>query len=212
MQILKADDKRVIFIKKQDKILADFINKKGDIEYYLNNEPIKFIIFSIIGQLISTKVANKIMGRSVELCHNDFSVENLIQIDVMNIKNLGLTMKKATYINSFIEYIAKQPNFFNELKTIDDKTAIKTLTKLHGIGNWTAKMYLMFVLDREDVFPFEDLALIKGMEALYGIELRKKKDTDKFGLKWQPYRSIASRYIYEYADEVFKNKPNPDIK
>ena len=105
-----------------------------------------------------------------------------------------------------MQMLANDKHFFDKISKMDDDKAMKELMKLHGIGKWTAKMILMFCFDRQDIVPVEDLAFVKGYNSLY-----KCKKTPSQILqdckKWSPYSSVASRYVYEYGDELFGNIP-----
>ena len=151
------------------------------------------------------KVADKIFDRFCILCDNDFNVNNLLKISIEDMTKIGIWNNKAMYINEFVNFLVKNQNFFDELKGFDDDKAFKMLTSIKGIGAWTAKMYLIFVLDRKDIFPFEDLALVNGIESFFRLKFNDKKILEKLGDKWKPYRSIATRYLYEYTSEVYNN-------
>ena len=81
---------------------------------------------------------------------------------------------------------------------MSDEEVIDELTDIHGVGDWTAKMYMIFVLAREDVFPVEDLGIRKALENLYGLESRS--EMREKAEEWKPYRSLASRYLWKSVD------------
>ena len=83
---------------------------------------------------------------------------------------------------------------------MDDKQAIKELTKISGVGNWTAKMFLIFVLNRSDILPYEDVAFLQGYGWLYKTNDFSKASVEKKCKKWKPYSSIAARYMYKALD------------
>ena len=203
---INTNDKRVQHLMRKDKILAKYIEKKNEIDYFLSNDFIQFFVYTIIGQLISTKVANKIYANFIKLCKNDLSVDNILKFSPDDLRALGMTYKKANYILSFMQMLANDKHFFDKISKMDDNKAMKELMKLHGIGKWTAKMILMFCFDRQDIVPVEDLAFIKGYNHLYQCN-KKPSQIIKDCKKWSPYSSVASRYIYEYGDELFGNIP-----
>ena len=93
------------------------------------------------------------------------------------------------------------------MSSLPDKEIIKTLTQIRGIGNWTAKMYLMFVLDRQDVLPVEDGAFLQVYRWMYKTEDCSEKAVNKKCHKSKPYATIASRFCYEALDaEMTKEK------
>ena len=85
-------------------------------------------------------------------------------------------------------------------KEIKGKEVISHLTNIKGIGNWTAKMYLIFVLDRSDVLPYEDVAFQQSYKWLYNTSSTEKADIIKRCKKWSPYATVASRYLYRALD------------
>ena len=87
-----------------------------------------------------------------------------------------------------------------------DEAALKELVSLHGIGIWTAKMYLIFVLDRQDILPFEDVAFLQSYKWLYKAEDVSKASIEKKCKKWKPYSSIAARFLYRALDMGFTKK------
>lgn len=103
---------------------------------------------------------------------------------------------------------------FKELEHLSDNEVISKLTSIRGIGTWTAKMFLIFVLDRQDVLPYEDQAFIQSYRWLYKREDCSKASVQKHCKKWHPYSSIAARYMYKALDlgltktefHLYKNK------
>lgn len=89
---------------------------------------------------------------------------------------------------------------------MSDEQIIKRLTSIHGIGNWTAKMYLIFVLNRPDILPFEDGAVLQVYGWMYKTDNCTKTSITKRCKKWKPYSSLASRYLYRALDYGFTKK------
>ena len=83
------------------------------------------------------------------------------------IRNIGTSAAKVSYIRALTNAIVSDAINLTELPRLDDREIIKTLTSVKGIGNWTAKMYLIFVLNRQDVLPTEDVAFLQAYEWLY---------------------------------------------
>lgn len=92
---------------------------------------------------------------------------------------------------------------FSKLPDMTDKAALKELVSLRGIGTWTAKMYLIFVLDRQDILPFEDVAFLQSYKWLYKTEDVSTATIEKKCKKWKPYSSIAARFLYRALDIGF---------
>jgi DNA-3-methyladenine glycosylase II len=91
-----------------------------------------------------------------------------------------------------------QPEKFNEMS---DEEVISELVKVRGIGKWTAEMFLIFSLKRLNVFSNGDLGLRKAVQKLYGLkELPKEKEMDQYTEKWEPYKTVASLYLWKWVD------------
>lgn len=114
----------------------------------------------------------------------------------MQLRSIGLSNSKATYIHNFTEANID----FNELKKLPDDEIRKELTKIRGIGNWTAKMFLIFDLDKQDVLPFEDGAFLQSYAWLYKTQDLSPTAVKAKCKKWSPYSSIAARYMYRALD------------
>ena len=92
------------------------------------------------------------------------------------------------------------------MDTLSDEEVICSLTKLHGIGNWTAKMFLIFVLNRPDILPVEDGAFLQTYRWVYKTDDCSEKAVSKKCQKWKPYSSIASRFFYQALDAGLTKK------
>lgn len=92
---------------------------------------------------------------------------------------------------------------FSEFKEMTDDEIIKRLTSLKGIGPWTAKMYLIFILDRQDVLPYEDGAFLQAYRWLYKTDDVSVDSVEKRCKKWKPYSSVAARFMYRALDYGF---------
>ena len=92
------------------------------------------------------------------------------------------------------------PTFFDKLSTLPDEKILEQLTALRGIGMWTAKMYLIFVLDRPDVLPYEDGAFLQVYRWLYQTDDNAPKGIQQQCQGWHPYSSLAARYMYRALD------------
>lgn len=191
----------VQYLCKKDKRLAKVISMVGSISYTPHNENIyAFLIHEIIEQMLSVKAGQKIYERLKILCNGDITPERVNALSDDEIRLTGTSKAKIQYIRGLTEAIINGDLVFNDLNNLSDKEIIERLTKLHGIGNWTAKMFLIFVLDRPDVLPFEDGALLQSYRWIYKPKNLSAASIQKKCKKWSPYSSIASRYLYRALD------------
>ncbi len=195
-----TSDKSVQHLIKRDKRLAMVIGRIGDIEANIDDDPYAFLVGEIIGQMLSNKVADVIYGRLEGLCGGSISVESMSGISVADLRGIGLSNAKSNYVLTITDAVRSGSIRFEELETLSDDEVMKKLMSYKGIGSWTAKMYLLFVLKREDIVPYEDGAFLQSFKWLYGTKDVKKDDVLKKAKKWHPYSSIAARYLYRALD------------
>lgn len=189
-----------------DKKLASAINVIGNLEYSLYDDSFAFLVDTIIGQMLSNQVANVLSERMLNLCNGRVFPEAIKKLDILKIKSIGISQKKADYIYQLADKLLADTSFFNRLTHASDEKAIIELTSLHGIGNWSAKMYLIFVLNRQDILPFEDGAFLQAYRWLYQTELLSSKEVIQKCQIWKPYSSIAARYLYRVLDDGYVKK------
>ena len=142
----------------------------------------------------------KIYSCFEELCNGNIVPQVVNKLTINQIRNTGTSSNKATYIKALMDSVLVGNINFYELSTMSDSEVINKLTSIKGIGKWTAKMYLIFVLDRQDILPTEDAAFLQSYCWLYKTEKPTKKDIIHKCAKWSPYSSIASRYLYRALD------------
>ena len=122
------------------------------------------------------------------------------------IRGTGASSSKVKCIRNVTEAVLCGDLDFDKLDTLPDEEVICVLTKLHGIGNWTAKMFLIFVLDRPDILPVEDGAFLQTYRWVYKTDDFSEKAVREKCRKWKPYSSIASRFFYRALDDGLTKK------
>lgn len=193
-------DKSIQHLIKHDKRLAKVITTVGEIECRTHDDPYAFIVMEIVGQMLSNKVAAVISTRLRELCTGTIVPEVIGTLTLEDLRSIGLSMAKCEYIKAFTDAVLNESIDFNEFANLPDGEVIRRLTAIRGIGKWTAKMYLIFVLQREDVLPIEDGAFMQGYKWLYKTQDVLPQTVSKKCRKWKPYSSIAARYLYRAVD------------
>ena len=189
------------YLCKKDKRLAKVISMVGTITYVPHDEDTyAFLIHEIIEQMLSVKAGRKIYGRLEELCDGEITPERISALSDDEIRGTGTSNAKVEYIRNVTNAILDGSLDFNKLTGLPDSAVIKELTKLRGIGNWTAKMYLMFVLDRPNIIPVEDGAFLQVYKWVYKTDDCSEKAVYKKCKKWSPYATIASRFFYRALD------------
>lgn len=191
-------EKEIEYLKKKDKKLGAAIDSIGMIKRAVNPDPFHSIITSVVGQQISNKAADTVNTRLFELV-DTINPENIGQANIEDIQKCGMSFRKATYIKGIAEAALTNTVDFNNLHKLTDEQIIEKLTSLYGVGNWTAEMLLIFSLGRMDVLSFKDLAIVRGMMRLYGLEKITKVDFEKYRKRYSPYGSVASLYLWELS-------------
>jgi 3-methyladenine DNA glycosylase/8-oxoguanine DNA glycosylase len=195
MPIFEYGQKEVNYLKSKDKKLGAAIEKIGMIERKVTPDPFEALISSVVGQQISSKAAVTVWNRLVELL-GGITPERISEADVSRIQGCGMSQRKAGYIKGIAEAAISGEVDFNKLYTLTDEEIIKKLSSLHGVGEWTAEMLLIFSLNRPDVVSYKDLAIRRGMMNLYSLKELPKEKFDKYKKRYSPQGSVASLYLW----------------
>jgi DNA-3-methyladenine glycosylase II len=192
----------------KDPILNNLHKKYGPHEFEDRSEKLyEELIESIIGQQLSGKAADTIYKRFLALFKNNKfpHPDELLKTDVEKLRNAGMSYGKAGYIKNIAQAFKNESLDIKTLKKMSDEEVKKELTKIKGVGNWTAEMTLIFTLKREDVFSLGDAGLRRAIKNLYNIE----KDTDilKLSETWKPKRSYACWYLWRSLENAPMIKP-----
>ncbi len=189
------------FLSKKDKKLAKIINKYDG---YLvsRNDPFYSLCRSIIGQQISVKAADSIWLKFEKIIKKIKPV-NLIKLSNAKLASIGLSRQKILYLKITAKEFLNKTLDIKILQKMSDDEAIKSLVRIKGIGIWTAQMFLIFNLNRSNIFPFSDIGLIKAISKNYKKEYPLTKDElDYFKNKWHPYSTVATWYMWRSIDPV----------
>lgn len=198
--ILNDSSPAIQYLISHDKRLAKVISMVGEISYSPHEDGYSFLVHEIIEQMLSIKAGKKIFDRLNELCSYNITPSSINALSDEQIRSTGTSGAKVSYIRSLTNAITTGILRLEDLPNYDDKTVIKQLTAIKGIGNWTAKMYLIFVLDRPDVLPLEDVAFLQGFSWAYKTNDLSPQNIKKKCQKWKPYSSIAARFMYRALD------------
>ncbi len=191
------------FLSEKDSILAGVIDEIGQIRREVDEDHFKSLVKSIVSQQLSTKVAKIIYTRLETLCKNKIEYKVILDLEDEKLREIGLSYSKISYIKNLAMAVNENVVSFDKIEYLTDEEIIAMLTKVKGIGQWTAEMFLMFSLGREDVFSFGDGGLQNAVKNLYKIDGKiKKSELQDIGKNWAPYRSYASLYLWEYLKLV----------
>ncbi len=191
MQLSEAE----IELSKLDATMAALISQNGHQERASRQEFFPSLARSIIGQQISVKAATAILGRFEEATKMD-PLETA-RLTEEQARAIGLSGQKYKYIHDLAQHFVDDSMVFDHLDTLSDDDVITELTKVKGIGVWTAQMFLMFTLIRPDVFAPDDRGLQLAVQKLYDLpDVPKRAELELIAAKWAPYRTVASWHLW----------------
>jgi DNA-3-methyladenine glycosylase II len=188
---------------REDPVMARLIEKHDPYREPEWEVEFERLVVSVVSQSISTAAANAVQERVYALFNGPITPEAVLAANDTELAEAGLGKQKTEYINNAAEAFLEDDFSRESLADHTDEEVIEALSEIHGIGEWTARMYLLFVLERKDVLPLGDLAVRRGIEQLYndGSEL-SRAEMREIAECWKPYRSSATKYIWaEYESE-----------
>lgn len=198
--IITEGDERIKALKKKDKRLAQLISIAKSVYCPMYTDGYEFIVEQIVSQMLSNASAGKLIEKLKTIAGGRITADRLLLLSLDDIASIGISKAKAGYIISFTNAVASGDLDLSKLEGMSDENVMKELTSVKGIGNWTAKMYLLFVLQRQDILPYEDGAFLQAYKWLYETKNTKKDAVIKRCSKWSPYSSLASRFLYQALD------------
>ena len=195
---LSPDDEPVRYLCERDFRLRRLVGHTGEIEYYVSESGFANLAHSIIEQMLSVKVAATMERRLRELTGGELTPEALGRLSVEEIRGIGVSQRKADNLAWLAANVTEED--IASLADLGDEEVEEWLCSLPGIGEWTAHMFMLFSLERDDVLPKSDLTFRRSFEWLYGAPV------DDAGVEaavcdlWRPWRSYAARYLYHALD------------
>ena len=186
--------------KKVDPILYGVLEKIDHIKLLTkSNNYFADLCEAIINQQLSEKVGTVIFNRFKKLFpKGKITVQNLLRLKEEQIRKIGTSGNKVKFMKELAKKIHLKEVDLEKLDKLGNEEVFKKLTKLQGIGSWTAEMFLMFSLAREDIFSYGDLGLRRAMQKLYKLTKEPtKKKAEEISLRWSPYRTYACRILWK---------------
>ena len=152
----------------------------------------------IVSQQISRQAANSIMANLKSVVPK-ISAENLLSVAEPSLREAGLSARKVEYAKGLATAVSKGHLRIDKLEHSSDEEVIETITSLRGFGRWSAEIYLILSLNRKDVFPANDLALLSALGRLKKTDgTLKEKQARTMIEHWSPYRSIGALFLWHY--------------
>ncbi|MEX1096151.1 MAG: DNA-3-methyladenine glycosylase 2 family protein [Planctomycetales bacterium] len=185
-----------------DPVMGRVIADVGPFTLRPHRDRFGMLVRSIVSQQISTAAARAIRGRLEDLVASEnFSAENLGALSATRLRSAGLSAQKAAYLRDLCAHVRDGRLDLARIGRKPDETVIAELVEVHGIGRWTAQMFLIFALGRLDVFPHADLGVRSAIRNLYGLpELPDRPTSERIAGPWRPFASVASWYCWRSED------------
>jgi len=189
----------------KDKKLREIISLQDPYTLIKGKDIYLSLCKSIVSQQLSTRVAEVIYGRFLDLYKNRKpTAQQIIDTPLEKLRSVGLSNAKANYLQNVCRFFIEEKLTDAKLHKMSDEAIIEKLTQIKGVGKWTVEMILMFALGREDVFAMDDLIIQQRFALLYKLDMTDKKafkiKMQQQSIKWSPYRTYACRYLWGWKD------------
>ena len=188
-------------LSKRDPILKKIIKKYKKGFLSTRNNPFFSLCRTIVGQQISTKAADSIWSKFEIKCNKHITPNTILKLSSRTLKSAGLSRQKISYLKNIARSFRNKSFSVRKLKKMNDKEAINYITKLKGLGVWSAEMFLMFNLNRPDIFPVKDIGLLRSISKNYKTSYPpSEKILNKISKLHSGYRSVGTWYFWRDID------------
>ena len=188
-------------LSKKDSVLKKIITKYKKGFLTTRNNPFFSLCRTIVGQQISTKAADSIWAKFEKKCNRKIKPKTILKISSRSLKSAGLSRQKISYLKNIAKAFANKSFDVNEVKKMNDINAINYITKLKGLGVWSAEMFLMFNLNRPNIFPVKDIGLLRAISKNYKTNYPpSKKFLEKISKTHDGYRTMFTWYMWKSID------------
>jgi DNA-3-methyladenine glycosylase II len=193
--------KAINHLKKSDPVLAGIIEGIGPCRIEYGEPTFASLAEAIVYQQLNGKAAMTIFNRFADLAGRPLMPEGILKLTEAQMRSAGLSKQKLSYIRSLAELTARGEVEFHHFPDMPDEKVIEELTRVKGVGTWTAQMFLMFTLRRMDVLPTGDFGIQMAMRKHYRKrKMPKPAVMEKIARPWSPYRTIACWYLWKSID------------
>jgi DNA-3-methyladenine glycosylase II len=192
--------REIEYLQNVDQILGAAMKRLGKIDREVIPDLFTALIYAIVGQQISVKAAHTVWHR-MQLHFEEMIPQHIALATVEEIQQCGMSTRKAIYIKNIGEAVMYGSLKLMELYDLPDEEVIKRLSKMNGIGVWTAEMLLLNSMERPDIVSWGDIAIRRGMINLYNLTDITKEQFEKYKKHYSPYGSVASIYLWKLSFE-----------
>ena len=188
-------------LSKRDPVIKKIITKYNKGFLTSRNNPFFSLCRTIIGQQISIKAADSIWLKFEEKCKKKIKQKTVLKMPSRKLKSAGLSRQKVNYLKNIAKAFDDKSFDVKKLKKMNDEEAINYITKLKGLGVWSAEMFLMFNLNRPNIFPVKDIGLLRAISKNYKVSYPpSKKFLKKISKIHEGYRTVFTWYMWRSID------------
>ena len=189
-------------LSKKDKVMKNLINSYKDGALVTRNDAFFSLCKSIIGQQISVAAANSVFSKFEKSCKGKINARNVNKLSFKTLKKCGLSRQKVRGIKDLAKKIITKEFKPNLIKKMSDEEAIEYLSSLRQIGRWSAEMILLFTFNRSNIWPLQDIGLLRAISNNYKKKYFPPKTfLKKLHKKFTPYCSVATWYLWRSIDD-----------
>ncbi len=192
-------EREIEYLKSRDERMSRLIEKVGFPRYEVIPDLFAALAYNIMGQQISMKAVETVWRRMNDK-FGEITPEKLLSVPLEELQGVGMSMRKASYIRDAAEKIKSGELDAEALKSMSDEVVCERLSRLRGIGRWTAEMLMIFSMRRPDILSFDDLGIRRAITRLYGLEKLDREDFEKYRRLFSPYGTVASFYLWALND------------
>ena len=188
-------------LSKKDPVLRKIIKKYNKGFLTTRNNPFFSLCRTIVGQQISTKAADSIWFKFEKKCKRRINPSTILKISSQNLRGVGLSRQKISYLKNISKAFRNKSFDMKEIKKMTDDEAISYITKIKGLGVWSAEMFLMFNLNRPNIFPIKDIGLLRAISKNYKTSYPpSKRFLDKISRLHNGNRTMFTWYMWRSTD------------
>ena len=188
-------------LSKKDKVMKKLINNYKDGSLVTRNDVFFSLCKSIIGQQISVAAANSVFFKFKKKCKNKINARTVSKLSFSSLKRCGLSKQKVKGIKDLAKRTLNKTFKPNLIKKMTDEEAIEYLSELRQIGRWSAEMILLFTFNRSNIWPLQDIGLLRAISNNYNKKYFPPKTfLNKLHKKFTPYCSVATWYLWRSID------------
>ena len=188
-------------LSKKDKVMKKLINSYKDGALVTRNDVFFSLCKSIIGQQISVAAANSVFSKFEKSCNGKINAKNVNKLSTQTLKKCGLSRQKVRGIKDLAKKIITKEFKPQLIKKMTDEEAIEYLSNLRQIGRWSAEMILLFTFNRSNIWPLQDIGLLRAISNNYKKKYFPPKIfLNKLYKKFTPYCSVATWYLWRSID------------